>query len=101
MCLKRLMPHSVKAGLIGRDAVDLGADYYDGDNDGTYNPTDKNGNGLWDADEDRPDLIGDETVWCVYWDGLPYFPAKMEYDLPLGIESSANSIRICFRWCHR
>jgi hypothetical protein len=54
-----------------KDAVDLGADFYDGDNDGVYNPTDKNGNGLWDVDEDRPDLIGDETVWCVYSDLVP------------------------------
>ena len=54
-----------------KDAVDLGADFYDGDNNGVYDPTDKNGNGLWDADEDKPDLIGDETVWCVYNDGVP------------------------------
>ncbi|MDZ7765272.1 MAG: hypothetical protein U5K00_12725 [Melioribacteraceae bacterium] len=38
------------------DAVDLGADFYDGDGDGQYSPTDLNGNGEWDADEDRPDL---------------------------------------------
>ena len=69
-----------------KDAVDLGADYYDGDNDGTYNPTDKNGNGLWDADEDRPDLIGDETVWCVYWDGLPTSQRRWNTISPLGIE---------------
>jgi hypothetical protein len=50
-------------------AVNLGADFYDGDDDGTYNPVDKNGNGVWDTNEDRPDLIGDETVWCVYHDG--------------------------------
>ncbi len=54
-----------------QDAVALGADFYDGDNDGQYNPIDKNGNGQWDPDEDRPDLIGDETVWCVYNDGQP------------------------------
>ena len=64
------------------DAVALGADYYDGDNDGTYNPTDKNGNGAWDSDEDRPDLIGDETVWCIYWDGLPTSQTKMEHNSP-------------------
>jgi len=68
------------------DAVALGADYYDGDNDGTYNPTDKNGNGAWDSDEDRPDLIGDETVWCVYWDGLPTPQRRWNTIAPLGIE---------------
>ena len=56
---------------VWKDAVDLGADFYDGDGDGQYNPIDKNGNGEWDADEDRPDLIGDETAWCVYNDGQP------------------------------
>jgi len=52
-----------------KDAVSQGADFYDGDHDGVYDPVDKNGNGIWDADEDRPDLIGDFTAWCVYNDG--------------------------------
>ncbi|MBS4036012.1 MAG: hypothetical protein KGZ85_16230 [Ignavibacterium sp.] len=53
-------------------AVDkFGADFYDGDGDGVYNPVDKNGNGEWDPDEDFPDLIGDVTAWCVYTDGIP------------------------------
>ena len=29
-----------------KDAVALGADFYDGDGDGVYNPVDKNGNGV-------------------------------------------------------
>ncbi len=69
-----------------KDAVDLGADFYDGDNDGVYNPTDKNGDGVWQANEDRPDLIGDETVWCVYWDGLPSPQRRWNTVAPLGIE---------------
>ncbi len=52
-------------------AVELGADFYDGDGDGLYNPIDKNGNGVWDPDEDAPDLIGDQTAWCLYNDGVP------------------------------
>ncbi len=52
------------------EAVEAGAYFYDGDGDGVYNPVDKNGNGEWDPDEDAPDLLGDETVWCVYNDGL-------------------------------
>ena len=44
-----------------RDAVDLGAYFYDGDGDGIYNPIDKNGDGVWNPDEDMPDLLGDET----------------------------------------
>jgi hypothetical protein len=54
-----------------KDAVALGADFYDGDNDGIYNPVDNNGNGKWDPDEDRPDILGDVTAWCVYSDQMP------------------------------
>ncbi len=53
------------------DAVSLGADFYDGNRDGLYTPVDLNANGKWDPDEDRPDLIGDEMLWCVYCDGVP------------------------------
>ncbi|HRN28012.1 MAG TPA: T9SS type A sorting domain-containing protein [Ignavibacteriaceae bacterium] len=54
-----------------KDAVTRGAEFYDGDNDGVYNPIDKNFNGIWDKDEDMPMVLGDETVWCVYNDGVP------------------------------
>jgi len=67
------------------DAVDLGADFYDGDGDGIYNPVDKNGNGMWDPDEDRPDLILDETYWCVFNDGLPANIRRWQAE-PQGIE---------------
>jgi hypothetical protein len=67
------------------DAVELGADFYDGDDDGVYNPTDKNNNGMWDPDEDRPDLLLDETYWCVYNDGVPANQRRLESE-PQGIE---------------
>ncbi|MBS4035765.1 MAG: exo-alpha-sialidase [Ignavibacterium sp.] len=54
-----------------KDAVELGANFYDGDGDGIYNPVDLNNNGVWDPDEDMPDLLGDRTVWTVYNDGVP------------------------------
>jgi hypothetical protein len=54
-----------------KSAVAQGADFYDGNKDGVYNPVDLNGNGKWDPDEDRPDLLGNITAWCVYNDGLP------------------------------
>jgi hypothetical protein len=54
-----------------KDAVALGADFYDGNHDGVYNPVDLNGNGKWDPDEDRPDILGDVTTWCVYSDQMP------------------------------
>ena len=69
-----------------KTAVELGADFYDGDRDGKYNPVDKNGNGQWDPDEDRPDLLGDETVWCVINDGVPSSHRKFSDVEPLGIE---------------
>jgi len=56
---------------LWRDAVELGAEFYDGDNDGIYDPVDKNHNQIWDPNEDMPDLLGDETAWCVYNDGKP------------------------------
>jgi hypothetical protein len=68
------------------DAVGLGADFYDGDGDGAYTPVDKNGNGEWDPDEDRPDIIGDETVWCVYSDGIPAAQRNWNTVPPYGIE---------------
>ena len=69
-----------------KTAVELGADFYDGDHDGKYNPVDKNGNGEWDRDEDRPDLLGDETVWCVINDGVPARDRRYTDVSPLGIE---------------
>jgi hypothetical protein len=50
-------------------AVELGAKFYDGDGDSVYNPVDLNGNSIWDPNEDRPDLIGDQLAWCVFNDG--------------------------------
>ncbi|MFO7523877.1 MAG: hypothetical protein R6W68_00345, partial [Ignavibacteriaceae bacterium] len=69
-----------------KDAVELGADFYDGDGDGIYNPVDLNGNGQWDPDEDAPDMLGDETVWCVYHDGVPAAERRWNQVDPLGIE---------------
>ncbi len=68
------------------DAVDLGADFYDGDGDGIYSPIDLNNNGVWDPDEDRPDLMGDETAWCVYNDGLASAQRRWNTVEPQGIE---------------
>ncbi|HSW55548.1 MAG TPA: hypothetical protein VLH59_10695 [Ignavibacteriaceae bacterium] len=67
------------------DAVDLGADFYDGNGDGIYNPVDLNGNNQWDPDEDKPDLILDETYWCVFNDGLPANIRRWQSE-PQGIE---------------
>ncbi len=68
-----------------KDAVNLGADFYDGDNDGQYNPIDLNNNGQWDPNEDKPDIIGDEVFWCVFNDGVPAGDRRWEIE-PQGIE---------------
>ncbi|HCY75664.1 MAG TPA: hypothetical protein DHV28_07055 [Ignavibacteriales bacterium] len=62
---------------IWKDAVNRGAEFYDGDNDGIYNPVDKNFNGIWDTDEDMPMILGDETVWCVFNDGVPAYMRRL------------------------
>jgi hypothetical protein len=70
-----------------KNAVLLGADFYDGDNDGIYNPVDKNFNGTWDLNEDMPPLIGDEIVWCVYNDGMAAIERRFGFQVdPIGIE---------------
>ncbi|GMR24822.1 MAG: hypothetical protein BMS9Abin39_0090 [Ignavibacteria bacterium] len=69
-----------------KDAVDLGAYFYDGNGDGVYDPTDKNGNGEWDPDEDMPDLLGDETVWTVYTDALDASLRRFSDQDPVGVE---------------
>lgn len=66
-------------------AVDIGADFYDGNNDGIYNPVDLNRNGEWDINEDRPDIIGDQVAWCVFNDG-EYPRNRFDGIKPLGIE---------------
>ena len=68
-----------------KDAVSLGAEFYDGDGDGVYNPVDKNWNGTWDLNEDMPPLVGDEIAWCVYNDGLPANQRRWQSE-PQGIE---------------
>jgi len=69
-----------------KDAVSLGALFYDGDNDGIYNPVDLNGNSVWDTNEDRPDLLGDLTAWCVYNDGKMSNLRMFKNISPKGIE---------------
>ncbi len=53
-------------------AVYNGAEYYDGDGNGIYDPIDLNGNYRWDPNEDKPDILGygSQMAWCVYNDGV-------------------------------
>ncbi len=68
-----------------KDAVLLGADFFDGDKDGIYQPIDKNWDGTWDLSEDMPPLLGDEIAWCIYNDGVPA-NLKQFNIAPIGIE---------------
>jgi hypothetical protein len=69
-----------------KDAVNLGAEFYDGAGDGFYDPIDKNWNGTWDLIEDMPMLLGDITAWCVYNDGVPRSQRRWNTVDPQGIE---------------
>lgn len=82
----RIDPHFSSSWQEWKDAVSLGAYFYDGDNDGIYNPIDKNGNGIWDPNEDMPDILGDRTAWCVYNDGVPDTSRRYNKVKPQGIE---------------
>jgi hypothetical protein len=72
------------------DAVYLGADFYDGDGNAMYEPVDKVGpngeplNSQWDTWEDRPDILGEVTLWCVYHDGAA--GSRWVGEVPKGIE---------------
>ncbi|MBU0474983.1 MAG: exo-alpha-sialidase [Bacteroidetes bacterium] len=67
-------------------AVRQGAKFYDGNGDGVYTPIDLNSNGVWDANEDSPDLIGDVTAWTVFNDGVPAEKRRFNYMEPKDIE---------------
>lgn len=69
-----------------RNAVLLGAEFYDGDGDGIYNPIDKNNNGQWDANEDKPFILGDVTTYCVYNDSQVDTLRRYQGVPPFGIE---------------
>ncbi len=69
-----------------KNAVARGAYFYDGNGDSVYNPVDLNGNGQWDTNEDCPDILGDETVWMVYNDGVPPEDRNLPDVSPQGIE---------------
>ncbi len=68
------------------DAVALGADFYDGNGDGIYTPENTNDTTGWQPDEDMPDLIGDETVWCIYNDALPVAQRRWNTTIQVGVE---------------
>jgi len=69
-----------------KDAVAMGADYYDGNHNGKYDPLPLGSTTPWDSTMDRPDILGDATAWCVYSDQLS--PALRTYNdvNPQGIE---------------
>ena len=79
-----------------RYAVMDGAPFYDGDFDGIYDPVDKNNNGIWDEDEDAPEMLGDITTWCVYNDSKHKFERRFNDVYPLGIEIQQTAFSFYF-----
>jgi hypothetical protein len=69
-----------------KPAVTQGADFYDGNNDGIYTPIDYNNNGIWDTNEDKPDILGDVTTFCVYNENVPSNLRRFIGVEPQGIE---------------
>ncbi len=84
--IKSSDPHFGDSWQNWKFAVKLGAGFYDGNNDGVYNPVDINGNGVWDINEDRPDLIGHVTTWCVFNDGVASDFRRFSEVQPQGLE---------------
>jgi hypothetical protein len=78
-------PHFGSSWQDWKFAVEQGADYYDGNNNGIYDPIDHNNNGVWDLEEDSPGIIGDLTAWCVYNDGVAS-ELRRFFEIPRGIE---------------
>jgi hypothetical protein len=68
------------------DAVELGADFYDGNGDSVYTPENTNSLPGWQPDEDAPDLIGDEIAWCVYNDAVPVAQRRWNTTIQVGVE---------------
>lgn len=84
--ISRQSPHFGLSWNNWKNAVELGAEFYDGDNDGNYVPVDKNGNGVWDPNEDRPAMYGDVMTWTVFNDGVPAADRRTKTVEPQGIE---------------
>jgi hypothetical protein len=69
-----------------KNAVDLGAKFIDGNNDGIYTPIDLNNNNEYDENEDKPEIEGEVTYWCVYNDGMDSDLRSFTNVEPIGIE---------------
>lgn len=66
-------------------AVSMGARYWDGDGNGYYDPIDRNGNGIWEPNEDMPEILGEVSYFTVYNDGVSGSVRKF-LEEPRGIE---------------
>lgn len=69
-----------------RFAVDMGADYYDGNNNGIYDPQDLNKNYIWDKNEDAPIVYGTGSTLTIYNDGVPASRRRFNTQNPIGLE---------------
>ncbi len=84
--VRKSQPDFYQSWVNWKDAVKQGADFYDGDGDGIYNPVDLNGNSVWDINEDKPDILGDITAFSVFNDGMSSRNRTFNDVEPQGIE---------------
>ncbi len=87
--LRSSQPDFYQSWIDWKDAVRDGADFYDGNSDGLYNPVDLNENGIWDINEDKPDILGDITAFTaftVFNDGVESQDRNFSNVEPQGIE---------------
>jgi len=66
-------------------AVQSGARYWDGNHNGIYDPIDLNNNGIWEPNEDMPEILGEISYYCVYNDAVPRDQRRFA-EYPAGIE---------------
>ncbi|UCF65628.1 MAG: T9SS type A sorting domain-containing protein [bacterium] len=96
--------YETQAGKWQMDPTDPRAKFYEVDSDDTQDSTgyiewaeavalgagfqDVNGNGVYDPENgDRPDILGDKTIWCVYNDGTDIVARTPRLQTPpLGLE---------------
>ncbi|MBK7867478.1 MAG: hypothetical protein IPJ75_11130 [Ignavibacteriales bacterium] len=63
----------------------MGGRYWDGDGNGYYDPIDRNSNGIWEPNEDMPEILGEVSYFTVYNDGVSALLRKFSEN-PQGIE---------------
>jgi len=86
--VKKSDPPFGEAWSDWKNAVKLGAYYYDGDGNGIYDPIDHNRNGFWEVDEDKPGLMYDQTFFNVFSDRGNFSDPRIHYSKGIEIKQT-------------